>query len=87
MVDDRPHGRDGAPACDGCDGSGLRDPATPSCALHVPAGWHVLERCDACGQFPSDLAAARHRHDDRFQVVRSGDDGEHVLAPDPAGAS
>jgi hypothetical protein len=30
MVTDSHIGRDGASACDGCDGSGLRDPATPS---------------------------------------------------------
>jgi hypothetical protein len=53
--------------------------------LQVPAGWHVLERCDACARFPSDVAAARHRHGDRFQVVLCSDDGEHVLAPDAAG--
>jgi hypothetical protein len=46
--------------CEGCDGTGIRAPATPSCLL--PAryrSWVVVERCDYCEQFPDDLTAAR----------------------------
>jgi hypothetical protein len=70
------------PDCEGCDGSGRRDPALPSCALRIPARWHVLERCDACARFPSDEAAARSLHGDRYRIVTCADDGAHVIVPD-----
>ena len=45
--------------CEGCDGSGIRCPAGPSCPLpDLPAGWVVVERCDYCERYPDDLAAA-----------------------------
>ena len=46
--------------CEGCDGTGIRAPATPSCRL--PAryrSWVVVERCDYCERYPDDLTAAR----------------------------
>jgi hypothetical protein len=77
------------PACEGCDGSGIRDPSTPSCSMHLPEGWHVLERCDACQRFTSDLDAARQRYGDRLRIVVCDDGGWHVVVPElaPAGAS
>ena len=45
--------------CEGCDGSGIRCPAEPSCPLpQMPAGWVVVERCDYCEKYEDDLAAA-----------------------------
>jgi hypothetical protein len=46
--------------CEGCDGSGVRCPAEPSCILsNLPRDWVVVERCDYCERYPDDLAAAR----------------------------
>ncbi len=76
--------RDESLACEGCDGSGIRDPSTPSCSLHLPQGWHVLERCDTCQRFPSDMAAARQRYGDHLWSVVCDDGGWHIVVPDPA---
>ena len=78
---DRPR-RDESTVCDGCDGSGVRDPAGPDCVLQIPPGWHVVERCDACAQFASDEEAARHRHGAHVRVVACADGGAHVIVPD-----
>jgi hypothetical protein len=44
--------------CEGCNGSGVRFPARPSCELPpVEEGWEVVERCDSCEAFEDDLAA------------------------------
>ncbi len=44
--------------CEGCDGSGVRIPAEPSCLLPVlPEDWCVVERCDCCEKYSNDLAA------------------------------
>lgn len=46
--------------CDGCDGSGIRAPATPSCRFsNLRDGWVVVERCDTCAKYDDDLEAAR----------------------------
>jgi hypothetical protein len=76
--------REESPACEDCDGSGIRDPSTPSCSMHLPEGWHVLERCDACQRFASDLDAARQRYGDRLRIVVCDDGGGHVVVPDPS---
>ena len=68
--------------CEGCDGSGVRDPAEPSCALSIPSGWHVVERCDACARFASDEDAARVRHGPRITTILCADSGAHVIVPD-----
>lgn len=44
--------------CEGCDGSGVRVPASPSCLLNVVDDWIIVERCDTCQQFMSDIDAA-----------------------------
>ena len=76
--------RDASLACEGCDGSGIRQPSTPSCSMHLPEGWHVLERCDACERFASDLDAARFYHGNRLWSVVCDDQGWHVVVPDPS---
>ena len=43
---------------EGCNMSGVRDNAHPSCPPIVPPGWRVVERCGICEQFDDDLEAA-----------------------------
>lgn len=48
------------PVCEGCDGTGVRDHAHPSCTIpFLNAGWRVIEKCDACDKFEDDLEAAK----------------------------
>ncbi len=55
----RNYSSQGGEDCEGCDGGGIRFPAEPSCTLRdLPTGWVVVERCDACAQYPDDLVAA-----------------------------
>lgn len=66
--------------CEGCDGSGIRAPAVPSCRVRAwRERWIVVERCDTCERFSDDLAAAlvRYRVAGWFGC-ESG--GEHALA-------
>jgi hypothetical protein len=46
--------------CEGCDGSGVRWPAEPSCSIPEIeySDWVIVERCDECGRYPDDLSAA-----------------------------
>jgi hypothetical protein len=46
--------------CEGCDGSGIRSPAEPSCITPEVDGsnWVIVEKCDTCDLFPDDLSAA-----------------------------
>ena len=67
--------------CEGCDGSGVRAPASPSCPFDPAARspWAVVERCDTCERFPDDQTAARAI----FTRVREQlclNDGSHILA-------
>lgn len=65
--------------CEGCDGSGVRAPASPSCEIEMPSGWIVVERCDACEQYPDDLEAALSLFREATWVdCRSG--SGHVIA-------
>lgn len=46
--------------CEGCDGTGIRSPAEPSCQITaLISSWTVVERCDCCEKFTDDAAAAR----------------------------
>lgn len=46
--------------CEGCDGSGIRAPAEPLCAVPMDAtDWIIVERCDYCDRYSDDLVAAR----------------------------
>jgi hypothetical protein len=66
--------------CEGCDGSGVRVPATPSCRLPpISEDFHVVERCDYCQRFSSDLNAALSIFKEA-QVIRCACDGDHVIA-------
>jgi hypothetical protein len=66
--------------CDGCDGSGIRAPAQPSCKIEGErAPWIAVERCDTCDRYPDDLTAALSQ----FKVAawfQCSDGGFHALA-------
>ena len=66
--------------CEGCGGTGLRLPATPSCEIQGPDHpWICVEKCDTCDRFEDDLAGALTK----FCVAgwfRCASGGEHVLA-------
>lgn len=64
-------------ACDGCDGDGIRVPASPSCYVKVPEGYVILERCDSCQLFESDADAAKSRFS-RVVGIPCAHGGEHV---------
>jgi hypothetical protein len=65
--------------CEGCDGSGIRCPAEPSCALaELPVGWVVVERCDLCARYADDLSAACVVCD-RSRWVRCTSGGIHAV--------
>ena len=67
--------------CDGCDGSGVRVPASPSCTFKkklIPNGWAVLEKCDACAKYHSDLEAGCANFRD-VEEVRCDSGGRHTL--------
>jgi hypothetical protein len=55
-------------SCDGCDGSGIRpDSNMPNGRPDVgppPAGYTIIERCDACDKYQDDLFAAQAWGDD-----------------------
>ena len=45
--------------CEGCDGTGVRVPATPACRIKaLRESWIVVERCDSCERYTDDLSAA-----------------------------
>jgi hypothetical protein len=67
-------------SCEGCPGSGARVPATPSCHLGgLPSGWVVIERCDACERFASDLEAANSISAEVREITCAAG-GQHVIA-------
>lgn len=67
--------------CEGCDGEGVRAPATPACAFKltpIPKTHCVVERCDYCEKFEGDFSAA---YWDPLPRWVSCDDGHgHVIA-------
>ena len=65
--------------CEGCDGSGIRWPATPSCVLPATDdGWFVVERCDTCQKYEDDLAAAEALFQDAHWT-NCADGGAHAV--------
>lgn len=67
--------------CEGCNGSGIRAPATPSCsgiALPNPR-WIVVERCDTCDQYKTDMDAAHAQYSNTCWV-KCTNDGDHAIA-------
>lgn len=69
-----------ATKCEGCGGTGIRAPASPSCRIEIPARhWIVVEKCNTCDLFPDDLSAAlsRYRIAGWFTCATGG---EHALA-------
>ncbi len=69
------------PACEGCDGSGIRCPASPSCVLPHEQfrNWTIVERCDTCQLYPDDASAAATLFGEvRWIECASG--GQHVVA-------
>lgn len=71
-------------ACEGCDGSGIRCPAEPSCLIPRFNRWRwtIVERCDACERFANDLDAARARFE-LARWVRCADGGFHAAGSRP----
>lgn len=66
--------------CEGCDGSGVRAPATPRCILEDRGPeWMVVERCDCCEVFEDDFVAAQSIAEDA-EWVTCDQGGWHVLA-------
>lgn len=66
--------------CEGCDGSGVRAPALPSCEIDdIPRGWCVIEKCDTCDTYFDDLVAAFSvsLEQPRWVLCRNG--GEHAI--------
>ena len=72
---------DGSSPCEGCDGSGIRCPAEPSCVIPEldESVWTIVERCDTCELFEYEFDAALVI----FEVVRwvrCTESGDHVIA-------
>lgn len=65
--------------CEGCDGSGIRAPAHPSCPVDCPTGWIIVERCDLCEKFPSDFEAALSRYK-QVKTAECSNKSEHIIA-------
>ena len=66
--------------CEGCDGSGTRAPASPSCDFQqLERGWFIVERCDYCEQYDDDLAAANAWFSGS-KTIRCTAGGWHVIA-------
>ena len=70
--------------CEGCDGAGIRVPAQPSCLLpQRDSSWIIVEKCDYCGIFDSDLAAAAKLF--KFvKWVQCASGGMHALGKGPS---
>ena len=65
--------------CEGCDGSGIRCPASPSCTIPAAGeGWTIVERCDCCELYPDDLAAARVLFQETIWVKCEAN-GDHAI--------
>lgn len=66
--------------CEGCDGGGVRAPASPSCEIPgIREPWFVVERCDYCEKYSSDLEAALSiAAVARYVTCTAG--GTHVIA-------
>jgi hypothetical protein len=45
--------------CEACDGSGIRPDLDNGLVLPAPDGFQIIERCDICCRFESDLDAAK----------------------------
>lgn len=48
-----------AAACEGCEGTGIRPHTNNGKMIEPPAGFVIVERCDHCQKYASDLEAAR----------------------------
>lgn len=70
--------------CEGCDGTGIRSPATPSCQIREvdPSLWTIVERCDMCEVFSDDAAAAKQLFSN-VRWVECVDRGWHALGRHP----
>ena len=71
---------DNSKPCEGCDGSGVRAPAIPSCELSAEYDdLIIIEKCDTCDLHADDMAAALSRFDG-CEWVQCTDGGWHVVA-------
>jgi hypothetical protein len=70
-------------ACEGCDGSGIRCPAGPSCYFPTESldGWTIVERCDLCEKYDDDLSAASKVFRE-VRWIRCAADGDHAIGRD-----
>lgn len=70
--------------CSGCDGGGIRCPATPSCAFRKGAlrGWTIVERCDACDRYQGDLEAAAVLFEE-VMWLKCENGGDHIVGRKP----
>lgn len=65
--------------CEACGGLGYRAPASPSCRLPpIGKGFEVIERCDTCEAYNSDLDAAMAITCE-VAVITCEADGTHVI--------
>jgi len=64
--------------CEGCDGFGIRVPATPSCRIDVDGAWTIVERCDLCEKFSDDHAAASAVFQET-QWIACASGGDHAV--------
>lgn len=66
--------------CEGCDGRGIRCPASPDCQPLLPPNYVCVERCDSCEQYANDLAAGRAIDPQALRVL-CDNDGTHIAVP------
>jgi hypothetical protein len=74
--------------CEGCNGSGIRVPATPLCQIPSDEidGWTIVERCDACETYDDDLIAAAVVFGE-VRWVECVSLGEHAIGRHPIGSA
>lgn len=67
--------------CDGCDSEipGIRVDATNHTKEPVPFGYTVIERCDQCQIYDSDIDAAQAYNRSMIAIISDDDGNEAVL--------
>ena len=66
--------------CEECDGVGLFHNADPGVTIvGIPRGWQIIERCDACELYSSDLDAAKTITAQEPRWIRSESGGWHAI--------
>jgi hypothetical protein len=70
--------------CEGCMGTGVRVPATPSCTIETDERLIVIERCDLCERFEDDYTAACSVYSD-VRLVQCLNGGLHAVTASQVG--